>query len=704
MEIGALSALILFIEMLLVRWIGTELRVFAYLQNGVLVATFLGLGLGCGRADGPVKLLPAAGALVLIGLVIRDPLGYRIGEALTTGLVAFQDSVVWAASLERLPRYLLQPVRSGMIAFALCGTLALLYSVARVLYPFGQWLGARMAAHPRPLLAYSANLLGSLAGIAAFDLLTVLWAPPWLWLLPVAGALAVLATRADDDRWARGLGVALSLLLPLLGTAGGRTAVTIWSPYQKITMYGAETASCAKEIRVNGATHQMMVNLDRDHMRALPGKYPPEHIRTSHYVLPYELVGPRRDVLVVGAGSGNDVAAALAAGADSVRAVEIDPAIASLGRSRHPNRPYDSPRVSLVVEDARAHFHRDPARYDLIWFGLLDSHTTPSAYTNVRLDHFVYTLESLAEASRLLKPTGVMVVLFVAEKPWIADRLARLMRDTFDADPITAQVPGHLCLGLGGTLLIGGTAAALTPIRERAAGDRELATTLRSAEDFPLKAEPTTDDWPYLYLEHPSVPTYHLAVGALCLLLGLTMFGRSLGSWRTRIDPLMGLLGMGFMLLEVSAVSRAALLFGTTWLVTAYVVGAVLTLALLANLWAARRPPELLAWGGLVVSLLGLLFVPTRWLATLPTLARVAAGAPMLALPVLFSGLIFSSRWSTRARRDVALSSNMLGALLGGLASMLSMLFGFQSLTLMTLAVYLGALLLALREAGRRRG
>jgi hypothetical protein len=55
-----LSALILFLEMLLIRWIGTEVRIFAYLQNGVLVAAFLGLGLGARSARKPVRMLPAA--------------------------------------------------------------------------------------------------------------------------------------------------------------------------------------------------------------------------------------------------------------------------------------------------------------------------------------------------------------------------------------------------------------------------------------------------------------------------------------------------------------------------------------------------------------------------------------------------------------------------------------------------------------------
>ncbi|MCU0858237.1 MAG: hypothetical protein MUC65_07530, partial [Pontiellaceae bacterium] len=111
LRILILSAGILFLEMLLIRWIGTELRVFAYLQNGILVAAFLGLGLGCRNARQPVRLMPAALCLLFIAALIRDPFDWQIGEGLSQGLVAFQDSVVWYAIVGRWPPY----VRSALI-------------------------------------------------------------------------------------------------------------------------------------------------------------------------------------------------------------------------------------------------------------------------------------------------------------------------------------------------------------------------------------------------------------------------------------------------------------------------------------------------------------------------------------------------------------------------------------------------------------
>ena len=47
LEIFSVSFLVLFLELVLIRWIGTEIRIFAYLGNLVLVVCFFGVGLGC---------------------------------------------------------------------------------------------------------------------------------------------------------------------------------------------------------------------------------------------------------------------------------------------------------------------------------------------------------------------------------------------------------------------------------------------------------------------------------------------------------------------------------------------------------------------------------------------------------------------------------------------------------------------------------
>jgi hypothetical protein len=351
------------------------------------------------------------------------------------------------------------------------------------------------------------------------------------------------------------------------------------------------------------------------------------------------------------------------------------------------------------VDDARAFFRRPSGPYDLVWFGLLDSHTTPSAYANVRLDHFVYTQESFADMKRLLSPSGVVVLLFAPQTDWIAARLIGLLTRTFGEAPIAMRTTSSSpCLGWGGLLLVGGSPEAMAAVRARAAREPELSALLIDTSQVPRDRYPTTDDWPYLYLPRPSLPRYHMLVAVACLGLGLFL-RRSLFERGEPVDGAMLLLGMGFMLLEVVGVSRASLLFGTTWAVNAYVVGAIFTMILLANLVASRYQVPVAGWptAGLLVGVIALAIMPVTGIAALPPALRVVVGGGFLALPVFFSGLIFVTAWATTRRKDLALGSNLLGSLLGGIASMLSMVVGFRSLMFLTLAVYLGALLLLQR-------
>jgi hypothetical protein len=707
-RIAFLSVLIMFLEMLLIRWVGTELRVFAYLQNGILVAAFLGLGLGARNARQPARLLPSMLALSLVAAVISDPFGWSLGEGVTQGLAAFQDSVVWfQATGADWPPY----VRTALVTFSLVMSLVLLAAVAYSFRPLGQWLGAWMDDHPRPIAAYTANILGSLVGIALFVAATVRLTPPVTWLIAAGVGLAGCAIWAEDRRWARAAAVGLALALPLW--AWRVEGPTLWSPYQKLSLLplmqpvstrdGPSYEQCGELLEVNNVGYMSMLNLDRAWMAAHPRLYPPDEIRTSHYLLPHAIVGPRERVLIVGAGAGNDVAAALESGARHVDAVEIDPAIVRVGRARHPNRPYSSDRVTMSIDDARAYFRKAHGPYDLIWFGLLDSHTNPSAYSNVRLDHFVYTRESFEDMRSLLGPSGVVVLFFAPEADWISGRMVRLMTETFGTPPLAAKIEAStVCMGWGGLLLIGGPPESLAPVRARAEADPELRARLLDPSVYPVDVEMTTDDWPYLYLPGRRVPRYHLLVGLACLAIGLAL-RRALFRPGEPVNPPMLLLGMGFMLLEVVGVSRAALYFGTTWTVNAYVVGAIFAMILLANLVASRTRVSFTGWPawGLVASVLALALVPTAGLAALPLGPRIVVAGGFLALPVFFSGLVFVTAWARTERKDLAFGSNLLGSLVGGVASMLSMAIGFSALMLVTLAVYVAALVLLAREGAK---
>ena len=103
------------------------------------------------------------------------------------------------------------------------------------------------------------------------------------------------------------------------------------------------------------------------------------------YQWPYTVFGDTfDDVLILGAGTGTDVAAALRHGARHVDAVEIDPVILRLGAEHHPDHPYSDPRVRAINDDARHYLATTTKKYDLIVFALIDSLTVQSSFSSVQ--------------------------------------------------------------------------------------------------------------------------------------------------------------------------------------------------------------------------------------------------------------------------------------------------------------------------------
>jgi spermidine synthase len=692
-----ISILGLFIETLFIRWIGTEIRIFAYLQNTILVVCFLGLGIGMFTSSRPIELkrslIPMTVLVFLMAIpVTRSTLG-NISEMLS----ALGDLVIWSGNetSDVNTQIVLLVVGLGL-------TFAVLILIVDTFVPLGRILGRLMNAHPNPIWAYSINIAGSIIGTWLFVLLSFFYQPPFVWFLVTAGLLAVFILWSKHDK--RVSFTLLGTLLVLSWFAGQvpNALQVVWSPYQKLVVEATQSEILGDYvIYVNNAGYQGLLDLSDKRVSATPEKFPPELRGLSQYDLPFLLHPAPKSVLLVGAGSGNDAAGALRHDVSSVTAVEIDPAIITIGQARHPERPYSSPQVRVVNDDARSFFATTTEKYDVISFGLLDSHTTTSL-TNARLDHYVYTKESIVQAKSKLAEGGIMVLTFQAERPFIVDRIERVLTESFDQPPLMFLIPRN-SYGWGGVMYVTGD---LQTIQHQLAENERLASYIAWLQDhYPLQVTGTTkvvtDDWPYLYLKSPRIPVlYYLLVGIVGIL-----FVTSYRKWQASKDLSLtsrtfwhfGFLGAAFLLLEVQNISKASVVLGNTWQVNAVIISCILGLALVAN-WIAYKYPKLPitpVYVLLIGTALALYFVDLARFGFLPYLTKALVVGTLTSLPMLFSGIIFVRSFAVAKDKSNALGANLIGALAGALLQSVTFVVGIKALLLVVAGFYLLSLLTA---------
>jgi spermidine synthase len=698
LSIFLISVLGLFLEMMLIRWIGTEIRIFAYLQNTILVTCFLGLGIGCFTARQPINLRAALLPLLVLVLILTVPFSRQAVKAISPMLSTLQDFVIWSPVLgiNTLQTVLYVTLGSGL-------TFGLMLLILDIFVPIGRLLGRLMDDHPRTIWAYSANVGGSLVGIWLFVSLSMLCQPPAIWF----GVLGILMLFFLAKPWrTQKLNIAILIAIVILSAFSGAefgSLEVIWSPYQKLILRetNAKNGEIGKyHLDVNNADYQEIIDLRHD-LPAAGLAVSTSEGYLSQYSIPMLLHPNPKKVLIVGAGTGNDVAGALRYGATKVTAVEIDPAIAAIGKRYHPERPYESANVRIVVDDARAFLSGHSEKYDVISFGLLDAHTATSMM-NARLDHYVYTRESIQRAYSLLADRGVLTLTFYitsSTKQFMMDRMARVLRDVSKADPVYFMIP-RTQYGRGGIMFVVGDQ---TVIRRQVAANSQLSQLIESSQKLLppalYKTAVTTDDWPYLYLPNRSIPIlFYLLIGLTVLLFTRSLWhwsARSLLAKWNRSDWHFFFLGAAFMLLEVQNISKASVALGNTWLVNAVIVSGVLLMILLANLIAARFhgisliPVYVCLFGICLV----LYFVDIARFAFLPYGTKAVIVGSLTTLPMIFSGIVFIRSFANASRKDEALGANLIGALVGALLQSITFVTGIRALLLIVLGLYFLAML-----------
>jgi spermidine synthase len=712
-----ISFIILFLELACIRWFGSTVLFLTFFTNIVLIACVLGMSVGC--------LAATRGRDLVQGVL-----------PLTTLAVALALGTIWAHRERKMDvdvgnQASPQQVYFGTEATALGGlgggvpieVVAGLFFVliALIFVGLGQVMGRAFDAIPDRVAAYTTNIAGNLAGIVAFSLLAYARVPPTAWFAAALGPLLWFA-----GRWAWLQALALAAVLVLVGRYPAHEHaddLTIWSPYYRVYF-----DSRSSTIVTNNIGHQQMV---------------PIGITGAGYALPYLLnrdAGgpPRRDVLVIGAGSGNDVQAALENGAEHVDAVEIDPVLYELGKARHPEHPYDDPRVAIHFDDGRNFVRKARSDYDQVVYALLDSLVLHSGYSSLRLESFLYTEQAFRDIRERLRPDGVFVMYNQYRRGWVVARLARMAERAFGTRPIVLSLPYRDKIGFDqsqqgymSVVIVGRTEASLAPIRRRfesgewfwlhASPEHNAAINAFGAEaphvagaqeGYWQKIGPAevdvarvrwvaTDDWPFLYLRSPTIPAHNwrgilIMVAASLVVLRLFAPSRSY-----RPNGRMFFLGAGFMLLETKAVVHLALLFGSTWVVHSIAFSAILVMILLSNLYViAMRPRRTrLYYGLLLATLLANAAVPMTELLALPTTARVLASCALISAPIFFAGVIFATSLRGSPHPDLDLGSNIGGVVLGGLSEYLTLVVGFRGLLLVACGYYLLSALLAPRRS-----
>ena len=677
------SLLSLFLEMLMIRWISSEIRVFAYFKNLVLVSCFLGFGLGCYLSRRRVELIALIAPILVLTAILTVPLSpvRQIVAALPEMLGRGTEVHIWGVPAG--------PTSWPGMFLALAVMVPLFAVIAMMFVPTGQLVGWYLENASDGVTAYTVNVIASLAGIAGYTFLCFLYQPPAVWML-IAGVLSVIVFwRQPQARWLMG---ASFLACVLVLSVPHRESKTYWSPYQKIDLqanYENGTIT-TYTLRTNDSWYQKIVDLSPEFVQSHADEFRERPAEWSAYNLPYQFYHAPPSVLVLGSGMGNDVAAALRNGAGRVVAVEIDPLILKLGSDLHFEHPYQSSRTQIVLNDARSYIQNSKDSFDLIVFSLLDSHTTSSNFSNIRIDNFVYTREALARAVQLLKPDGVFVVKFQAGNPWIAGRLDGLMRATFNQNPVQFLTRSGL-YDTGGRFFVCGSRRRI----DQAMSNPALASFVRDHPGIAMEpARLTTDDWPYFYQHAPGLPLSIILV-SIAVLVTFGWFIRQTSRTEGNVNFHFLLLGAGFMLLEAQIVSRMALLFGTTWVVNSIVVSGLLCLIVAANLVYQRFSKIRLPWAyaGLFVSLFITFVVPLDRLFFESFALRALASTIVLCLPVFFAGIIFVSSFAKAHFEGSALGSNLFGSLAGGLLESLSLWFGLKSLIALAAVIYAGSAL-----------
>lgn len=655
-----LSFLMLFVELTLIRWAGANIYALSFFSNFILLASFLGIGLGFIRSASSKSIFPIAPFCLAIFVLLTYLYSYEYHIRINPSTNDL--NFISAYFKENLfPVELTLPIIFLAVMLVM---MTLADGVARVFQQFP------------PLEAYRSEMIGSLLGVITFSFLSWLHTSPWVWGCVIS--LIFMLLFIPDWRLKSMISIIQIMSLVLLMGTFSKEAMTNehhWSQYYKIDAQPYSEGRYA--IIVNGWPQQFVESVQQRE------RYKP------FYFLPYQHLPPHailNNVLVIGAGTGGDVAIALAQGAKHVDAVEIDPVLYQLGKKINPDQPYHDSRVHIYIDDGRSFLQKNHQRYDMILFALPDSLMVLSGRSSLRLENYLFTIDGITMARKHLSPNGIFTMYNYYRERWLIDRLANTLTLAFHHTPCF-DTYGEINHWLS-VLSISKSSSSIQCKNVWQPQSNQFLT-------------PSTDDHPFLYLKENTITSPYIAASLFVLITALSalkLIGGSYYSIKNYFD--LFLMGMAFLLLESKSIVTFALLFGSTWFVNALVfIGILLTIYFAVEIsYLIKGIRSIFLYSLLFGTLLLAWATPNELLLSLPFFLRFMAATMLAFFPILAANLIFSKRFGQTVNSTAALGANMMGAVAGGLLEYISLLIGYRHLLLVVVGLYLLAILFMQRS------
>ena len=668
--IALAAGLGLFIELAIIRIHSSYFQLFAYFKNLSLLSCFLGLGIGYSFSK--LKLYSLNWTFPLIALQVAFM--YILKDTPITLFFQNPVSEIWNMG---------QSIAVGFVHIFLIyffiATVFLFNSLAFI--PLGH-LVARLMYNTNPLKAYSYDLLGAIAGICLFTILSFLWTGPLVWLVISFTVLVFLQYNLKLN--IKFSCITFVILILSLNLFNNPNKLDLHSPYQNVSVNFNNNESKPITVQSNNIWLQTPMNLSN--------KFYQEKNSSWHklYITPFiSTKVDFKDILIVGSGTGNDVATAIRYTNGNIDAVEIDPLVANLGERFHPESPYSNPRVNLTINDARNFIKEIDKQYDLIVYSVLDSHANLSSKGGVRLDSYVYTVESFFEAKKKLKANGIMFLSFAVSTEQMGNKIYKMLKLNFDHEPkVLSRVENS-----NNEYFKEGIYSFVVSNKETSLDLSETdfkETNIFKDEKLYNDVDVSTDDWPFFYMSYRIYPVSYVVLISVIFFVSLIFLKKMTKMSVKKFSFPSFFLGVGFMLMETKGITELAKIYGSTWFVVSVVITAILSMAYLANVFIIK---------GIKISInsIYLLLIASLFLSyfltfinfyNYPIILLKFLIPIVLTFPVFFSGLAFSKELVRYGSTANALSCNILGAIVGGLLEYNSMYFGFKFLYLLAIFFY----------------